>query len=176
MPATMTTRFTDKQGQYLSFIYYYTKVNGRPPAEADMERYFAVTPPSVHQMVLTLESKGLIARTPGLGRSIELRIGREELPDLKDVASAVPTASVVRPNARHADDASSRRFSAKAKRLWERIPEDFRPTLLANVWCGKCGDCTTIIDFCGEVKGGDLVLEGVCSRCGAPVARHIESS
>ena len=74
----METRFTDKQGQYLSFIYYYTKLNGRAPAEADMERYFAVTPPSVHQMVLTLESKGLIERTPGLGRSIRLRIAREE--------------------------------------------------------------------------------------------------
>jgi len=40
---------TDKQGQYLAFIYYYTKVNGQPPAEADMQRYFRVTPPSVHQ-------------------------------------------------------------------------------------------------------------------------------
>ena len=48
-----------------------------------MERYFAVTPPSVHQMVLTLESKGLIERTPGLGRSIRLRVASEELPDLK---------------------------------------------------------------------------------------------
>lgn len=79
----METQFTDKQGQSLSFIYYYTKINGRAPAEADMERYFAVTPPSVHQMVLTLESKGLIERTPGLGRSIRLRVAREELPDLK---------------------------------------------------------------------------------------------
>ncbi len=76
MASTMETRFTDKQGQYLSFIYYYTKLNGRAPAEADMERYFAVTPPSV-------QSKGLIERTPGLGRSIRLRIAREELPDLK---------------------------------------------------------------------------------------------
>lgn len=48
-----------------------------------MERYFGVTPPSVHQMVLTLETKGLIERTPGLGRSIRLLISREELPDLK---------------------------------------------------------------------------------------------
>jgi repressor LexA len=79
----MKTRFTDKQGQYLSFIYYYTKINGRAPAEADMERYFVVSPPSVHQMVLALESKGLIERTPGLGRSIRLRVAREELPDLK---------------------------------------------------------------------------------------------
>lgn len=47
--------FTTKQGQYLAFIYYYSKVNRRAPAEADMQRYFGVTPPSVHQMVLTLE-------------------------------------------------------------------------------------------------------------------------
>src|ERR1700732_2033239 len=53
--------YTDKQGQYLAFIYYYTKVNGRAPAEADMQRYFRVTPPSVHQMVLTLERAHLIA-------------------------------------------------------------------------------------------------------------------
>ena len=79
----MEIPFTDKQGQYLSFIYYYSKINGRAPAEADMERYFEVTPPSVHQMVLTLESKGLIERIPGLGRSIRLRIAREDLPDLK---------------------------------------------------------------------------------------------
>jgi repressor LexA len=75
--------YTDKQGQYLAFIYYYTKINGRAPAEADMERYFRVTPPSVHQMVLTLEAKGLIGRTPGLGRSIRLLIPREDLPDLE---------------------------------------------------------------------------------------------
>jgi len=58
-------------------------VNGRPPAEADMQRYFRVTPPSVHQMVLTLESNGFIERTPGQGRSIHLPVPREELPDLE---------------------------------------------------------------------------------------------
>jgi Mn-dependent DtxR family transcriptional regulator len=79
----MKARFTEKQGQYLAFIYYYTKVNGRPPAEADMERYFRVTPPSVHQMVLTLETNGFIERTPGQGRSIRLLIPHEQLPDLE---------------------------------------------------------------------------------------------
>ena len=63
---------TEKQGQYLAFIYYYTKVNGQPPAEADMQRYFAVSPPSVHQMVLTLEKHRWIERIPGRGRSITL--------------------------------------------------------------------------------------------------------
>lgn len=79
----MKTTYTDKQGQYLAFIYYYTKLNGRAPAEADMERYFGVTPPSVHQMVLTLETKRLIERIPGLGSSILLLIPRKELPDLE---------------------------------------------------------------------------------------------
>jgi repressor LexA len=79
----MKTRFTEKQGQYLAFIHYYTKVNGRAPAEADMQRYFRVTPPSVHQMVLTLEANGCIERVPGQGRSISLMIPREQLPDLE---------------------------------------------------------------------------------------------
>ncbi len=75
-------RFTPKQGQYLAFIHYYTRIHRSPPAEADMREYFRVTPPTVHQMVLTLEAKGLIARTPGQARSIRLLIAREDLPDL----------------------------------------------------------------------------------------------
>ena len=74
--------FTLKQGQYLAFIHYYTRIHRSPPAEADMREYFRVTPPTVHQMILTLEAKGLIARTPGQARSIRLLIAREDLPDL----------------------------------------------------------------------------------------------
>jgi len=72
----MSPRYTDKQGQYLAFIYYYTKLTGRAPSEADMQRYFDITPPSVHQMVVTLEAYGLIERTPGQGRSIRLLLPR----------------------------------------------------------------------------------------------------
>ena len=75
--------FTPKQGQYLAFIHAYTLVLGRPPAEADMQRYFRVTPPSIHQMVLTLETNGFVERIPGQGRSIRLLIPREHLPDLE---------------------------------------------------------------------------------------------
>src|SRR3954469_6914856 len=59
------TRFTDTQGQYLAFIDAYTRVHGRPPAESALQRRFRVSPPSVHQMVLTLERLGLIRRQPG---------------------------------------------------------------------------------------------------------------
>ena len=79
----MERAFTETQGQYLAFIYYYTKLHGVPPAEADMQRYFNVSPPSVHNMVVTLEKRGFITRTPGAGRSIQLRLGRDQLPDLK---------------------------------------------------------------------------------------------
>ena len=75
--------FTLKQGQYLAFIYAYTQVLGRPPAEADLQRHFRVTPPSVHQMVLTLERAGLIRRQPGVARSIQLLVGPEALPILR---------------------------------------------------------------------------------------------
>lgn len=78
-----TKPFTHKQGQYLAFIYYYHKVNGRSPAEVDMQRHFQVSPPSTHQMVLALEANGLIERVPGQGRSIRLLIPREALPDLE---------------------------------------------------------------------------------------------
>ena len=81
--------FSDKQGQYLAFIHAYTLVIGRPPAEADMQRFFAVTPPSVHQMVLTLERLGFISRKSGIARSIKLRIGPDTLPKLKPVISSV---------------------------------------------------------------------------------------
>jgi len=74
---------TEKQGQYLAFIYAYTKLHRRPPAEADMQSYFGVTPPSVHRMVIELETKGLISRRPGQARSIELLVPPEQLPILR---------------------------------------------------------------------------------------------
>ena len=75
--------FTEKQGQYLAFIYAYGRIFRRPPAEADMQRHFQVTPPTVHQMVLTLKRARLISRKPGVPRSIELLVAPENLPILK---------------------------------------------------------------------------------------------
>ena len=75
--------FTAKQGQYLAFIHAYTQVIGRPPAEADLQRHFRVTPPSVHQMILTLERQGLIRRQPGVARSIIVLVDPKELPVLQ---------------------------------------------------------------------------------------------
>jgi len=39
-------------------LFAYIQVLGRPPAEADLQRHFRVTPPPVHQIQLTLERAG----------------------------------------------------------------------------------------------------------------------
>ena len=75
--------FTGKQGQYLAFIYNYTMIHRRPPAESDLQRYFQVSPPSIHEMIKTLERNGLIERTPGQARSIRLLVRAENLPRLE---------------------------------------------------------------------------------------------
>lgn len=78
-----TPTFTDKQGQYLAFIYAYAKLNRRPPAESDMQRYFGVSAPTVHGMVVTLERLGLITRQPGQARSMQVVLPPEALPPLR---------------------------------------------------------------------------------------------
>jgi repressor LexA len=79
----MAAGYTPRQGQFLAFIYYYTKIQGVPPAEADMQRYFRVSPPAVHGTVKALERQGFIAREPGKPRSIRLLLSRADLPDLE---------------------------------------------------------------------------------------------
>jgi hypothetical protein len=78
-------KYTDKQGQYLAFINLYTKLHRRPPAEMDIRDYFRVSPPSVHQMIVTLERRGLIERTPGQPRSIRIVLAPDELPNLEPI-------------------------------------------------------------------------------------------
>ena len=74
--------FTPKQGQYLAYIYAYTRLHRRPPAETDLREYFGVSPPSVHQMLVGLERAGFIRRQPRVARSIELLVDPKYLPDL----------------------------------------------------------------------------------------------
>jgi len=80
---SVTPSFTKKQGQYLAFIYNYTKMNRQAPSEADLQNYFRVTPPSIHEMIRTLERNGLIEKIPGKARSIRLLVAVEHLPRLE---------------------------------------------------------------------------------------------
>jgi DNA-binding MarR family transcriptional regulator len=81
-------RFTERQGQYLAFISTYTLLNRRPPAEADFQRFFLVTPPAVHQMIIELERRGLISRIPGQPRTIKVTLPDDELPRLQPIKTS----------------------------------------------------------------------------------------
>jgi hypothetical protein len=74
--------FTEKQGQYLAYIYNYIKIHRQAPAESDLERHFRVSAPAIHDMIKTLELNGLIQKTPGQARSIRLLVAPEHLPRL----------------------------------------------------------------------------------------------
>ena len=88
--------FTPRQGQYLALIHAYTLVNGRPPAQADMARFFRTAPPTAHQMVLTLERAGLLSRQPGAPRTIEILVDQTALPALQPGYNQPVKTSVTR--------------------------------------------------------------------------------
>jgi hypothetical protein len=83
----MNPTYTERQGQFLAYIHQCSVLNGCAPTEADMQRFYQITAPSVHSMVLTLERRGLIRRVPGQARSITLMVPPESLPALKPVLS-----------------------------------------------------------------------------------------
>ncbi|WP_019617040.1 hypothetical protein, partial [Psychromonas ossibalaenae] len=62
------------------FIFYYTRINGRPPAEVDIQNYFGVSSASTHQMLRGLAAKQLIKKEPGQARSTVVLIPQDQLP------------------------------------------------------------------------------------------------
>ena len=80
------TTMTQRQGQFVAFIYLYCKLHRWPPSESDIARYFRVSPPAVHQMIVKLDELGLVTRDPGMARTVRVAIPVEEIPVLEDVA------------------------------------------------------------------------------------------
>ncbi len=76
-------KYTPRQGEYLAFIYRYTKIHHRSPSEGDIGDYFRLFSPAVRDMLRKLKQKGLISWEPGRPRSIRLLLSREELPDME---------------------------------------------------------------------------------------------
>jgi hypothetical protein len=83
--AMSQARFTPRQGQFLAFIHLYRKLHRRGPAEHELARFFRVTPPAVHGMIVKLEELGLITREPGVPRSARVAVPEAEIPPLDDV-------------------------------------------------------------------------------------------
>lgn len=77
----MENKFTQRQGQYLAYIFYYSRINRRAPAEADIQNYFKVSSASTHQMLRGLAAKQLIKKEPGKARSVTVLIPQDQLPE-----------------------------------------------------------------------------------------------
>jgi len=84
-PGSHSPHFTPRQGQFLAFLKWYCRLNRRSPAETDFVRYFRLTPPSVHSMIVKLDELGLITREPGVARSVRLAISEDEVPELEQI-------------------------------------------------------------------------------------------
>lgn len=99
---------TPTQGRYLAYIHAYTDGFGLPPAESEIAAALGVSPPSVNQMMKTLEQKGLIRRQPGVPRSIEILIARDALPKWKGkrLTRTVREWTLTNPAVLHAKQAS----------------------------------------------------------------------
>jgi len=99
---------TPTQGRYLAFIHAYTEGFGLPPAESEIAAAMGVSPPSVNQMMKTLEKKRFIRRRPGVPRSIEILIERDALPKWKGkrITRTVKEWTLAIPAARRPEPAS----------------------------------------------------------------------
>jgi len=75
--------YTAKQGQYLAFIHGFTRRNGYPPSEQEIQMFFDVSAPAVHLMIVTLTKRGFIERVPYTPRSIRILLPPASLPPLE---------------------------------------------------------------------------------------------
>ena len=75
--------FTPTQGQYLAFIDAYTRVNLRPPAEADIQRRFGVTPHPSIRWFWPSNALASFAANRGRHAGIEVLVKPENLPVLE---------------------------------------------------------------------------------------------
>ncbi len=122
--------FTPKQGQYLAFIHAYTEGFGIPPAESEIAEAMKVSPPSVNQMMKTLERKSLIRRRAGVARSIEILVSPSLIPKWKKRITStqkvwVRVDSTERSTGRSEDNATVYRFKIKLENtrppIWRRL-------------------------------------------------------
>jgi DNA-binding MarR family transcriptional regulator len=81
-PAPERRRLSRQRGQLLAYVYWYTKVHRRPPSENEIADFLGVRGPSAHRMILALAAAGYLSRKPGEPRTLQVRIPREEIPEL----------------------------------------------------------------------------------------------
>jgi hypothetical protein len=62
----------------------------------------------------------------------------------------------------------------EAQQFWNKISNQTKQKILANVWCTRCCVGVAMIGIAGTVEDESLVLRGHCASCGHLVARVLE--
>lgn len=65
-------------------------------------------------------------------------------------------------------------FTPAAQKFWDELEPKARVRLINNAFCFSCNAETGIGNASGSMEKGNLILKGICTRCGEPVARLIE--
>jgi repressor LexA len=91
---------TEKQHRLHDFLYRFQRANGYPPTINEIQQQLHQSSTStVHKMLLTLERKGYIRRTPNVSRGIEiLKTGSIDLckiPLLGRIAAGQPIEAIL---------------------------------------------------------------------------------
>ncbi|XXY48807.1 hypothetical protein WME91_53270 [Sorangium sp. So ce269] len=159
----MKQKFTQTQGRYLAFIDQYSRLHRRAPSEAEMRDYFGTSPPSVHQMVVTLEKRGLISRVPGKARSIQVLVPSAELPALGegDMAAPAPAAA---PQVEHAVRLAERIVSKMFEKHKEEMLDDSEFVPLVQCVADAVEDELNALELPDATSARDRVLAFAVSK------------
>lgn len=66
-------------------------------------------------------------------------------------------------------------FTSSAQKFWDELEPKSRVRLINNAFCFSCKAETGIGNASGSIENGNLILKGICTKCGEPVARLVES-
>jgi repressor LexA len=156
----MDAKPTSRQLEFLNFIAGYTMLLRVPPAEADIQRHFQIAPPSVHQMILTLEKRGFISRIPGQARSITILYPHVQFPGLNSPAN--PPRKKIKP-----DETLSLTLSKREQQLLLDdvlcLPPEFENRIRLTIVGKNCLSVRLTLDDLDELGG-----------CVAAAANHTE--
>ena len=66
-------------------------------------------------------------------------------------------------------------MTTTAKKFWESIPPEAKVKILNNVWCGTCQGTSSLGNPTMTIQSQNLIIRGICTKCGGQVARRVES-
>ena len=158
----MRSPYTPRQGQYLAFIAAYIRRYGQAPSEAEIATHFMVSPPSAHQMVVTLEQRGLIQRTPGQARSLRVLLPPTAIAELEDGRKRPQDGSTVEEKYPHIDrwivndglvELEERTIAVPWLGLWTKMGSCGRARRATPLWM-ICCQISTRASQCGWRRTG----------------------